>query len=88
MELRDLRNLNQAMLIDLAMIGINSVDDLRQADATELYHRLNERSGSRKDPCVWDILAAAIHQANTGEALDWTQFTPQRKELIKQGKRL
>jgi hypothetical protein len=31
------------------------------------------------DPCVWDVFAAAIHQARTGESRDWWTFTPERK---------
>jgi hypothetical protein len=34
-------------------------------------------------PCVEDVFAAAIHQARTGEALDWWIFSRQRRQGAK-----
>jgi hypothetical protein len=66
-------------LADFAVLGIETVEALAARDPAELYHVLQERTGRRHDPCVQDVFAATIHQARTGEALDWWQFTPARK---------
>ena len=79
LQLSDLRNIGKAMLQDFALLGITSVDDLARQEADELYSRLAVLTGARQDPCVHDTFAAAIHQARTGEALDWWAFTPLRK---------
>jgi len=62
------------------LLGITSVEALARADADTLYLRLQTLTGSDQDPCVWDTFAAAIHQARTGEATRWWDWTPVRKE--------
>jgi len=74
-----LRNIGPAMLRDLRLLGVRSVAQLSRCDADRLYARLERITGTRQDPCVWDTFAAAIHQAKTGTALPWWQFTPERK---------
>ncbi|MDE2384255.1 MAG: Mitomycin resistance protein mcrB [Alphaproteobacteria bacterium] len=73
------------MLGDFEMLGISSVAQLAREDADELYTRISLLTGARHDPCVHDTFAAAIHQARTGEALNWWAFTPLRKERQRQG---
>jgi len=58
---------------------------LAACDADDLYRRLQIATGTRHDPCVWDVFAAAIHQARTGEALNWWAFTPVRKARQQKG---
>ena len=79
-ELTRLRNIGPAMAADLALLGIDSIDTLAIKDADLLYLELGAITGVRPDPCVHDTFAAAIHQARTGEALPWWDFTPARKE--------
>ncbi|PPQ32880.1 Mitomycin resistance protein mcrB [Rhodoblastus sphagnicola] len=74
-----LRNVGKAALADFKLLGIASVSQLAREDADSLYARLCLMTGRRHDPCVHDVFAAAIHQAKTGEALDWWAFTPARK---------
>lgn len=74
-----LANVGPATRADLALLGVHSVADLAGQDADELYLRLNRITGVRQDPCVWDVFAAAIHQARTGEAGPWWHWTPERK---------
>ena len=83
MELFELRNIGKAMLLDSKILGIATVSQLAQQNADELYTRLSKLTGGRHDPCVHDTFAAAIHQAKTGEALNWWAFTPMRKERQK-----
>jgi len=74
-----LRNIGKAMLADFRMLGIESVVQLAEQDADDLYARLYVLTGKRQDPCVHDTFAAAIHQARTGEARNWWTFSPTRK---------
>jgi hypothetical protein len=74
-----LRNIGPAARADLDILKVASLAQLAASDPDELYHRLQVETGTRHDPCVWDVFAAAIHQAKTGEALNWWAFTPERK---------
>ena len=78
-ELGQLRNIGKAMRADFDLLGITSVKQLALCDADELYQRIQTLTATRHDPCVWDTYAAAIHQAKTGEALAWWEFTKVRK---------
>lgn len=84
-ELLALANIGPAMRADFALLGIDSVAQLAGQDADELYARLMDVTGARHDPCVWDVFAAAIHQAKTGEARPWWDFTPIRKARKQNG---
>jgi nucleotidyltransferase/DNA polymerase involved in DNA repair len=79
-ELGQLRNIGKAMLKDFDLLGIVSVKQLARCNADRLFERIQTLTNSRHDPCVWDTYAAAIHQAKTGEALPWWDFTKVRKE--------
>ena len=78
-ELLSLMNLGPATRQDLILLGINTIADLAQANPDELYERIQKITGKKHDPCVWDIFAAIIHEANTGEKLPWWHWTPIRK---------
>jgi hypothetical protein len=80
-----LRNIGAAMLRDFNLLGVTSVSQLAEQKVDELYTRLSLITGSRQDPCVHDTFAAAIHQAKTGEALNWWAFTALRKERQRLG---
>ena len=84
-ELSKLRNIGKAMRSDFELLGIHTVKQLAQCNADELYARIQTLTGARHDPCVWDTYAAAIHQAKTGEALPWWDFTKIRKQRHAQG---
>ena len=73
------------MAADLALLGVNSIETLATKDADLLYLELGAITSIRPDPCVHDTFAAAIHQARTGEALPWWDFTPARKARQKHG---
>jgi Pathogenicity locus len=77
--LSDLRNVGKAALADFQLLGIETVEQLAAEDADRLYDRLCALTNRRHDPCVHDVFSATIHQARTGEALDWWAFTPARK---------
>lgn len=80
-ELLELKNVGPATLKDLQTLGITTIKQLSNADPTDLYLYLEKITGVHHDPCVWDVFAAIIHQAQTGEELVWWEFTPIRKQL-------
>jgi hypothetical protein len=85
-KLTDLKNVGKATLADLKLLGIDTVEELACQDATVLFHELERRSKHRQDPCVWDVFAAIIHEAATGESSNWWEWTEQRKRLQMSGK--
>jgi hypothetical protein len=78
-ELRSLMNLGPATEKDLVLLGITTIVELARANPDELYERLQKITGKKHDPCVWDVFAAIIHEANTGEKLPWWHWTSIRK---------
>jgi len=79
-ELLTLMNVGEATYKDLEILGISSIDQLSKADPDELYSRLQQITGHTHDPCVWDVFAAIIHEAKTGEKTPWWQWTAVRKK--------
>ena len=80
-KLSDLRNVGKAALEDLCLLQIRSVEELACQDPTDLFQKLEKRTQKRQDPCVWDVFAAIIHEASTGEPTDWWKWTDKRKAL-------
>lgn len=81
-ELLSLMNVGSAIYKDLQILGISTVEQLSKADPDELYSRLQAITGKRHDPCVWDVFAAIIHEAQTGEKQPWWQWTKVRKSRL------
>jgi len=88
MRLSDLKNVGKATPADLAILGISTIEELANQDATALFQELERRTKSRHDPCVWDVFAAIIHEAATGKASNWWDWTNGRKALEKGGRSL
>ena len=74
-----LRNVGPATLADFKLLGIDTTAQLAVQDADRLYLRLCEETARRHDPCVHDVFTAAIHQARTGEGVNWWTYTAARK---------
>ncbi len=74
-----LGNVGKATLADFQLLGVATVDELATRDADALYVELQRLTGKRQDPCVHDVFSATIHEASTGEARNWWDFTPARK---------
>lgn len=84
-ELLNLMNVGQATYEDFKILGINSIKELACADPDELYIRLQKTTARKHDPCVWDVFAAAIHEARTGTKQQWWLWTPIRKKRQSEG---
>ncbi|USO02497.1 MAG: Mitomycin resistance protein mcrB [Alphaproteobacteria bacterium] len=78
-ELLSLMNVGKAVLEDLMILGIINIKQLAQQDPDEMYKRLCKITGKRHDPCMWDVFAAIIHEAKTGEKTPWWNWTKIRK---------
>lgn len=78
-ELLNLMNVGKATYKDLQLLGITSIEKLAQCCPNELYIRLQNITQQRHDPCVWDVFAAIIHEARTGEKTAWWEWTKVRK---------
>jgi len=78
-ELLSLMNLGPATLKDLQLLDIHSISQLKNQTPDHLYEKLQQLTGVRQDPCVWDVFAAIIHEANTGEKLPWWHWSKIRK---------
>jgi predicted RecB family nuclease len=79
-ELRTLMNVGPATHKDLELLGITTIAQLARQHPDELYERLCKLTGVRHDPCVWDVFAAIIHEAQTGQKTPWWQWTKVRKQ--------
>lgn len=79
-ELLSLMNIGPAMRADLALLDIENKAQLAKHEPDEMYIRLIKVTGKHQDPCVWDVFAAAIHEARTGEKQPWWHWTPERKQ--------
>jgi len=78
-ELLKLKNVGKATYKDLELLGITSIIQLSQAEPDDLFGRLEILTGHAQDPCVWDVFAAIIHEAKTGEKTPWWDWTKIRK---------
>ncbi len=83
--LLQLRNVGPATLADFELLEIRTIEQLAASTPDGLYSELQRKTARRHDPCVWDTFAAAVHEARTGEALNWWKFTRERKERQAQG---
>lgn len=78
-ELLSLKNVGKATLADLQLLGITTIKQLKKQNPDSLYTKLQKITGTKQDPCVWDVFAAIIHEAKTGEKLPWWHFSQIRK---------
>ena len=77
--LRAIPNVGPATAGALIKLGITRLEDAAGRDPDELYRALCALDRVRHDPCVRDVFAAVLAQANGEEARPWWAFTPERK---------
>jgi nucleotidyltransferase/DNA polymerase involved in DNA repair len=78
-ELLTLMNVGKATMRDLELLGITTLKQLKEQHPDHLYAELEKLTGKKHDPCVWDVFAAIIHEAKTGEKLPWWHWSKIRK---------
>ncbi|MCM2279257.1 MAG: helix-hairpin-helix domain-containing protein [Oligoflexia bacterium] len=83
----DLVSVGPATVKDFELLGIRTIDDLRDQDATELYRRLCVMTKASHDPCVEDVFRAAIEQVNdpnlSQQQKNWWYWSQLRKKRTK-----
>jgi hypothetical protein len=86
-KLSDLRSVGPASVKDLKLLGIESVEALKDQNSIELYERLCEITSTRHDPCVIDVFRTAIEQARNpileARKRDWWYWTKIRKQSLR-----
>lgn len=82
-QLKDLVSVGPATLKDFEVLGVRSIEDLRDKDATELYQRLCRITNTKMDICCEDVFRAAIEQAKNPhldlEKCQWWYWSAIRK---------
>lgn len=78
-DLLSLQNVGKATLKDLEILRITTIEQLAKQDPDDLFNRLQWITGQKQDPCVWDVFAAIIHEAKTGQKTPWWEWTKVRK---------
>lgn len=81
--LEQIPNIGKAVASDLRSIGITKPEQLKGKDGLALYHKLNQVTGVRHDPCMADTFMAAVDFMNGGKAKPRWSFTAKRKQLLK-----
>jgi hypothetical protein len=64
---------------DLKQIGLRSPQDLIGQDPWGLYHRICIRDGTVHDPCLLDVLMAAVDYMHGKPPRNWWSYTEERK---------
>ena len=77
--LEQLPNVGPALSADLRRIGVDHPEQLRAADADELYERLCTATGKRQDPCVLDTFLAITDFMRGAAPAPWWAYTARRK---------
>jgi hypothetical protein len=77
--LREIPNVGPGMAADLLKLGVMRLKDAAGKDPDQMYHELCAIDASRHDPCVRDVFAAVVSQAEGHPARPWWEFTPDRK---------
>lgn len=82
-ELRDLAGVGKEFLKDFDLLGIHSVEELCGRSPRDLYDRMCGLTKSRQDPCVYDVFACAIAQAEDpnlpADECKWWTWSGRRK---------
>lgn len=73
-------NVGQAVLSDLQLLGITSIQQLALADPDAMIIALQKITKSKQNPCVLDVFRAIVHEARTGEKTPWWQWSCLRKK--------
>lgn len=76
-------NIGKSIANDLIAIGIKRPVQLIGKDPVALYRKLEEVMRERHDPCVCDILMAAVDFMEGGKAKPWWEFTAKRQKILK-----
>jgi hypothetical protein len=85
--LRKIPNVGPRMASSLLKLGVAKLEDAAGRDPHEMYYELCALDARRHDPCVRDVFAAVVFQAEGHPARPWWEFTPERKARAVREKR-
>lgn len=74
LSLQTLKNIGPKMAGDLLSLGIETPEQMREADPEDLYEELKRRNGGRIDRCVLYAFRGAKHDIPWPRCMD--PFTP------------
>ena len=77
--LQQVPNVGPRMAADLVKLGITSLEKAAGRNSDEMYDELCAIDAKRHDPCVRDVFAVVVSQAEGHPAQPWWEFTPERK---------
>jgi len=86
-QLHDLVSIGPAMLLDLGLLGIQTVAQLRRRSPERMYRDLCRLKGKPQDICCLDVFTAAVAQARDPdlpvEQCQWWYWSRQRKSEVR-----
>jgi hypothetical protein len=80
--LQEIPNVGPAAADDLRALDIFEPAQLCGQDPYELFERLARVRGEAQDPCVCDVLIAAVRFMEGGPARPWWFYTSERKRRL------
>ncbi len=72
-------NVGPATALDFQTLGLQSPQQLVGRDPWKLYHDLSVATKTLQDPCVLDVLWAAVDYMNGNPPQPWWHYTAARK---------
>ena len=82
---QQMSSIGPATASDLWLLGIKSMTNLKTANPMTLYQRICQITHTQQDPCVYDVFACAIAQANYPDLPDeqkqWWYYSDKRPDL-------
>ena len=91
-ELKDLISIGPAMLRDLDLLKIHSVEQLAKQDPRKLYDQLGRVARQHQDICVLDVFESAVAQARNprlpvAQCQWWWWSAKRKRQQRKPGKK-
>lgn len=81
-QLEDLPNIGKAAAADLRLLGVDTPGQLIGRNPYSMYDELCRLTGSRHDPCVYDVFISAVRYMEGAPALPWWNYTAERKAYL------
>ena len=78
-DFRQIINIGPASAGDFHELGFNMPQQLVGKDPWNLYRQLCLQTKQRHDPCVLDVIIAAVDYMNGNQPQVWWNYTEQRK---------
>ena len=69
-ELMQIPGIGKSLANDLWLLGIRSIEDLKNKNPMQMYHRLCFITGNNQDKCVLYVFRCAVYFANEKSNLD------------------